>query len=55
VGTHWFQYRDQAVSGRFDGENCQVGFVDICDTPYWNTVEASRSVGYDLYEIRSER
>jgi len=52
VGTHWFQYRDQAVTGRFDGENYQVGFVDICDTPYKEIVEASRQVGYNMYEYR---
>ena len=28
VGTHWFQYRDQMVTGRGDGENYQIGFVD---------------------------
>ena len=55
VGTHWFQYRDQAVSGRFDGENCQIGFLDICDTPYRETVAASRDVGREIYEIRSGR
>jgi len=52
VGTHWFQYKDQATTGRGDGENYQIGFVDICDTPYSETVEASRKVGYDLYEYR---
>jgi hypothetical protein len=53
VGTHWFQYRDQMVTGRFDGENYQIGFVDICDTPYWETVAASRDVGGELYAIRA--
>ncbi|MCX8155058.1 MAG: beta-galactosidase [Verrucomicrobiae bacterium] len=52
VGTHWFQYRDQATTGRFDGENYQIGFVDICDTPYPETIRACREVGYDLYRIR---
>jgi hypothetical protein len=52
VGTHWFQYRDQATTGRFDGENYQIGFVDICDTPYPETIQACREVGYDLYRIR---
>jgi len=52
VGTHWFQYKDQATTGRGDGENYQIGFVDICDTPYPETIEACRQVGYDLYEYR---
>ena len=40
VATHWFQYRDQATTGRFDGENYQIGFIDICDSPYPETIKA---------------
>lgn len=54
VGTHWHQFSDQATTGRFDGENLQVGFTDICDNPYYETIEGIRSVGYDMYKIRSE-
>lgn len=52
VGTHWFQYGDQATTGRGDGENYQIGFVDVCDTPYPETVQACREVGRTLYETR---
>ena len=52
IGVHWHQYMDQATTGRFDGENFQVGFLDCCDTPYSETIDACRSVGYDLYQIR---
>ncbi|MHC4678885.1 MAG: beta-galactosidase [Planctomycetota bacterium] len=52
VGTHWFQYKDQATTGRGDGENYQIGFLDICDKPYPEIVLASRDVGDDLYEYR---
>ncbi len=52
VGAHWFQYTDQPTTGRFDGENYQIGFVDICDTPYWEAIEAAREVGYGMYEVR---
>jgi len=52
VGVHWFQYGDQAYTGRFDGENYQIGFLDICDYPYWETINACRKIGYQLYEIR---
>jgi len=54
VGTHWFQYRDQATTGRGDGENYQIGFIDICDTPYSETIKACREVGYRLYQHRME-
>ncbi|MCX5636565.1 MAG: beta-galactosidase [Planctomycetota bacterium] len=52
VGTHWFQYRDQATTGRGDGENYQIGFVDICDNPYPEIVRACREVGYNMYDYR---
>jgi len=53
VGTHWHQYGDQATTGRDDGENFQNGFIDVCDTPYPETIEACRRVGYPMYEIRA--
>jgi hypothetical protein len=52
IGTNWFQYSDQATTGRNDGENYQIGFVDICDTPYKETVEAAREIGSTLYSYR---
>jgi len=52
VGTHWFQYKDQATTGRGDGENYQIGFIDICDKPYPETIQACREVGYSMYEYR---
>ncbi len=53
VGVHWFQYGDQAVTGRGDGENAQCGFVDICDAPYVETVKAAREVGETMYSRRA--
>jgi len=55
VGTHWFQYGDQATTGRGDGENYQIGFLDICDTPYPETIAACREVGYAMYAYRAEQ
>ena len=52
VGTGWFQYRDEATTGRFDDENYQIGFIDVCDNPYAETIEASRRVGEKMYEYR---
>jgi hypothetical protein len=51
VGCHWFQYRDEPVTGRsWDEENYQIGFVDVADTPYRELVEAAREVGRQLYD-----
>lgn len=52
IGTHWHQFADQATTGRFDGENFQVGMVDICDRPYPETIRYIREVGYRMYELR---
>lgn len=52
IGTHWHQFSDQATTGRFDGENFQVGFTDVCDTPYADTVNAAREIGQNMYDIR---
>ena len=52
VGVHWHQFADQATTGRFDGEYLQVGWTDICDTPYPETIAAVREVGYSLYRTR---
>lgn len=54
VGTHWFQYGEQATTGRADGENYQIGFLDICDTPYSEIIEASRDIGARIYRLRSD-
>ena len=54
VGAHWFRYKDQSFTGRHaDGANAQNGFLDICDTPYAETVAAAREVGEHLYEWRA--
>ena len=55
IGVHWHQFMDQATTGRFDGENYHVGFLDCCDTPYQETIDACREAGYDLYRKRYER
>lgn len=54
VGTHWFQYNDQAVTGRGDGENYQIGFINVYDAPNWELIRAARSVGETMYELRSK-
>lgn len=56
VGCHWFLYRDQPTTGRaLDGENYQVGFVDICDTPYGEMVAAAREAAGCMYAERMKK
>ncbi len=42
-----------STTGRSDGENYQLGFLDICDTPYAETIAASREMGRSLYSWRT--
>ena len=34
VGLHWYEWSDESPEGRFDGENCDYGLVDIHDHEY---------------------
>ncbi len=52
VGAHWFQFRDQPLIGRWDGEGYQIGFVDVADTPYPELCKAAREVGTYMYQYR---
>ena len=53
VGVHWHQFSDQATTGRFDGEYLQVGWTDVCDRPYEETVNALREI--DIYATRGKK
>ncbi|HEV7776154.1 MAG TPA: beta-agarase [Luteibacter sp.] len=45
VGTHWFEYVDQPVTGRvLDGENSHIGLVGITDVPFGDFVRDVRAV-----------
>ena len=52
VGTHWFQWRDQALTGRGDGENYQIGFLTVTDQPQPEIIEAAREVARTMYDVR---
>jgi hypothetical protein len=54
MNSHRPARRDEPTTGQtLDGENYQNGFVDVADTPYTETIQAAREIGYHLYEIRS--
>jgi hypothetical protein len=42
VGAHWFEWVDEAATGRFDGENYNIGMLDVTDRPYVELVEAAK-------------
>jgi agarase len=51
VGAHWFQWRDQSVGGRYDGENYDVGFFDVADLPKDKLIRGAAESGRNLYSI----
>lgn len=53
IGTHWFQWIDQPSTGRFDGENYNIGFVDVTDRPYGDMVNAARVIFSRLFSVHS--
>jgi agarase len=56
VGCAWFEYVDEPLTGRaYDGENYNIGFVTITDTPYPEMVEAAKTVHAEAYARRLGR
>ncbi len=53
VGAHWFKFSDQPLTGRKDGENYRIGFVDVADTPYPEMVKACRALAESMYPLRA--
>ncbi|CAG0950711.1 hypothetical protein BURK2_00181 [Burkholderiales bacterium] len=52
VGLHWFEWADQPVTGRFDGEDDNWGFVNLRDDVYPELFLRMWSVHVQLYETR---
>jgi hypothetical protein len=53
IGTHWFQWIDQPSTGRNDGENYNIGFVDVTDRPYRELVNSARETFNRLLNVHS--
>lgn len=55
VGTHYYTMYDQSALGRFDGENYNIGFIDICGRPYEHMTEGARASHERLYQVASDQ
>jgi hypothetical protein len=55
IGVHYFQYNDQPFLGRFDGENYNIGLVDICSNEYIEVVEQLTLANERLYRIADRK
>jgi hypothetical protein len=51
VGTHWFEWLDEPNTGRMDGENYNIGVIDVTDRPYTELVEAMKTTHRRLLRI----
>ncbi|MCS7309747.1 MAG: hypothetical protein NZ741_05955, partial [Armatimonadetes bacterium] len=51
VGVHYFTLYDQSALGRFDGENYNIGFLDVCNKPYEPLAQAARQSHERLYAV----
>jgi hypothetical protein len=51
VGVHYFIMYDQSALGRFDGENYNIGFLDVCNRPYEPLALAARASHERLYQV----
>jgi len=53
IGTSWFQWIDQPCTGRMDGENYNIGLVDVTDRPYADMVEAMQTTHRRLQSVHA--
>jgi hypothetical protein len=53
IGVHWFEWTDEPNTGRNDGENYNIGMVDVTDRPYAELVEAMKTTRQRLLAVHS--
>lgn len=55
VGSEWFSFIDQSITGRFfegfNGEGYNIGFVNVADRPYKPLVAAAKASHDQLYDV----
>jgi hypothetical protein len=51
VGAHWFTLYDESALGRSDGENYNIGFLDVCNKPYEEMSGAAIASHERLYAV----
>ena len=51
VGVHYFTLYDESALGRGDGENYNIGFLDVCNRPYEPLAAAARASHERLYQV----
>ncbi len=54
VGFHWFEWADESPQGRFDGENCDYGLVDIHDKEYALLTQAHTHINSTAAQLHTK-
>ena len=55
LGAGWFIGVDESVTGRMDGENYNIGFLDVTDRAYPELVSAAKETLRRLLDVHSGR
>ena len=53
VGAHWFEWVDEPVTGRNDGENYNIGWVDVTDRPYTDFIREAAATNEHLDQVHA--
>jgi hypothetical protein len=53
VGTFWYRWRDQMATGRSDGENYNIGVVDVTDLPYTEVIDAIIKTHSRVFDVHN--
>jgi hypothetical protein len=53
VGAGWYVGVDESATGRNDGENYNIGFLDVTDRPYKELVGAAIETHKRLYDVHA--
>jgi hypothetical protein len=53
VGAHWFEWIDEPSTGRSDGENYNIGLVDVTDRPYTELLDAAKATHRRLMGVHA--
>ena len=55
IGLHYFQWNDQPLTGRFDGENYNIGIVDVMSRPYEDLVRQLKRTNKRIFQVASNQ
>jgi hypothetical protein len=54
VGAHWFQYCDEPLGGREDGEDYNMGLIDTSNSPYEELTQSFKKLNPTLESVHAK-